>query len=106
RGIYAGYIHTDGTFVPPTDEKQGAAPAGPPARKEPGPEVLDRLKERVDREVDGLLRSGRPLNQMQAHLLARAYAVNWTPAYRSPRTVDQVRRSMDALSAAWRQDPK
>src|SRR5208283_3367758 len=47
RGIYRACTHTDGFFAPPADENQGDAPANPPVRKEPGPEVLDKLKARV-----------------------------------------------------------
>jgi hypothetical protein len=106
RGIYRIYTHMDGCFDPPADEKQGAAPAAPPVRAAPGPEVLDQLRDRVRREVKGLLDSRRPLNQMQMHLLARASLVEWTPASASPKAVDQVVVGIDALYAAFRQDPK
>jgi len=36
RGIYKIYSHTDGTFTPPTDERQGDAPKNPPVAKSPG----------------------------------------------------------------------
>lgn len=106
RGIYAVYTHTDGYFVPPPSEKQGDAPPTPPVRKQPGPEVLDQVKARVSGEINGALRATRPLNQMQMHLLARAYHVKWSPAYQNGKAVEQVTRSMDALYAAWKQDPK
>jgi hypothetical protein len=106
RGIYRLYTHTDGCFVPPADEKQGEAPATPPVRQEPGPEVLERLEARVNREVAGLLGSDKPLNQMQMQFLARAYHVKWTPAYRKAEVVERLARALDAVYVAYRADPK
>ena len=106
RGIYQLYTHTDGSFVPPAGERQGAAPASPLVRKAPGAEVMDKLKARVSGEVSNLLKSPRPLNEMQMQFLARAYFVKWTPAYQNPKVVAQVVKSMDALFAAYRQNPE
>ena len=89
RGIYKLFTHTDGTFTPPTDEKQGAAPVNPPIATTPGPEVLDQIKARVNRELDARLNSKSPCSQMQLQLLARAYDVKWTRAYQNPRAVEQ-----------------
>lgn len=106
RGIYRVYTHTDGFFVPPADEKQGTAPTHPPVRTEPGPEVLAQLKERVSGEINRLLAGDRPLNQMQALYLARAYGVKWTPAFQNPQAVTRVLASLDATFAAYRANPK
>lgn len=106
RGIYRVYTHTDGFFVPPADEKQGAAPAHPPVRQQPGAEVLDRLKERVNNEIGNLLASPKPLNQPQMQFVARAYHVKWTRAYQNPKVVEQVVKSLDAIFGAYRKDPK
>jgi len=105
RGIYRLYTHTDGGFVPPAGEKQGAAPGNPPVRQEPGAEVMDKLKARVNGEVEKLLATASALNEMQMQFLARAYFVKWTPAYQNPKVVTQVVIGMDALFAAYRQNP-
>jgi hypothetical protein len=105
RGIYGFYTHTDGFFSPPAGEKQGVAPQNPPVRTSPGAEVLDKLKARVNGEVNSLLKSARPLNEMQMEFLARAYFVKWTPAFQNPKVVSQVVKGMDALFAAWRENP-
>ncbi len=55
RGVYAAYTHTDPFFAPSADEKQGEPIANPTVRTSPGPEVLDDLKARVNREVTKLL---------------------------------------------------
>ena len=73
RGIYRVYTHTEGCFVPPPEEKQGALPRGHPgavrarsrsARSRPRPG-------RTRRSTD-LLTSKSPLSQIQLWFLARA----------------------------------
>jgi hypothetical protein len=106
RGLYKIYSHTDETFVPSTDEKQGASPAAFPVRNAPGPEVLDKVKARVDGEVKKYLASKSPLNQPQMQFLANAYFVKWTSAFQNPQAVAQVLKSLDATFVAYRQNPK
>ena len=106
RGIYKLYTHTNGYFIPPADEKQGDAPQNAPVRKSPGPEVMDKLKARVNGEVNKLLKSSTPLNEMQMEFLARSYFVKWTAAYQNPTVIDQLVRGMDALFTAWRENPE
>jgi hypothetical protein len=106
RGIYALYSHTDGYFAPPAAEKQGEAPAHPPVRQTPGPEVLEQVKARVNAEIDSQLRHGTPLNQMQMQFLARAYHIPWTHAYHNDQVIKQVVRGLDALYAAYTLNPK
>ena len=106
RGLYRLSTHTDGFFVPPSDEKQGAVPVNPPVRTSPGPEVLDQLKARVDGEVKRLLASAPPLNQMQNQFLARAWHVKWTSAYHSAPALGQILKTLDATFAAYRKNPR
>src|ERR1039457_7180737 len=106
RGIYKFYTHTDGAFVPPVGEKLGAAPQNPSVRTSPGPEVLDQLKARVNGEINNLLKSTKPLNEMQIEFLARAYSVKWTPAFQNPKVIALVVKGMDALFAAYRENPE
>jgi hypothetical protein len=106
RGIYKIYTHTNGCFIPPPADIQGNAPPNPPVRTGPGEEVMAKLKTRVDGEVKKLLASPARLNQPQMQLLANAYFVQWTAAYQQPRAVAQVLKSLDALFAAYRKNPK
>lgn len=105
RIIYRAYTHTNGCFVPPPDEKQGEAPRAT-VRQAPGPEVLERVKSRVNESIDGMLKSKRPLNQMQAQFLAKAYFVKWTRAFQEKKVLDQVVMSLDERYRAWLKDPK
>jgi hypothetical protein len=106
RGIYAIYTHTDGCFTPPAAERQGEAPADPPVRTAPGPEVLDQLKQRVNGTIAGMLKSVRPLDQHQLWFLSRAYSVPWTDAFRNPVVVKEAVGALDALFVAYRKDPR
>jgi hypothetical protein len=106
RGIYRIYTHTDGFFMPPDEEKQGLAPANPPLRKEPGIEMLEQLKQRVNRELDGILKDEKPIHQMKMQFLAKAYYVKWTTAYQNPQVIKQIIKGGDELFAAYRKDPK
>jgi hypothetical protein len=106
RGIYKIYSHTDGTFTPPADEQQGEALKNPSAAKSPGLEVLDQIKQRVNREIDVRLDAKSPCSQMQLQLLARAYNVKWTHAYANPKAIAQIVRGLDALFAAYRKNPR
>ncbi len=56
-------------------------------------------------ELKKFLSSPKPLNQMQMQLLARAYHVSWTIAYHSPKAVEQLVKSLDALYVAYRTNP-
>lgn len=106
RGIYRVYTHTDGYFVPSTEEKQGVAPINAPLRTEPGPQVLADLKTRVNQEIDRQLNGDKPLDQMRMQFLAQAYSVKWTTAYRNPKAVQRLSDSLDALFIAYRKNPK
>ena len=106
RGIYRAYTHTNGFFVPPPDELQGEAPRNPPVRQEPGVEVLEEVRKRVNSSLDGILRDRRRPGQMPIHFLARAYWVKETPAYQNPKTVEQVIRGLDDLFLRYRKNPK
>jgi hypothetical protein len=106
RGIYRVYTHLDGRFAPPTGEKQGTPPVNAPVRSSPGPEVLDRLKERVNNEINGILADRRPPGQLQMQLLGRAYNVKWTTAYKNDAVLDKLVAGGDALHEAFVKDPK
>lgn len=104
RAIYRVTTHTDGCYVPTADEVQGEAPKDL-VRTQPGEEVFDALKKRVNATLDGCLKSRHSLNQMQAQLVARAYFVKWTVAYQNSKAVEQVTRAADDRYRAWLKDP-
>ncbi len=103
RAIYRLATHVDGSYEPPAEERQGEAPAET-VRSEPGEEVLTAVKQRVNANLDGLLKAKRPLNQMQGQLLAKAYHVKWTTAFQNPKVVEQVIAAVDDRYRAWKKD--
>jgi len=105
RGLYRAYIHTEGAFSPPADEKQGKAPADTP-RTAPGPEALQAAQDRVNREINSRLSDSRPLNQMQMMFLAESWHVEWTAAYHNAVVIRRIVESLDAFGLAWRKNPK
>jgi hypothetical protein len=103
RGMYALAVHTD-PFLPAGDlERKGTAPV-PKVRPAPGVEVLDAVKERVGRSVDGLLSADRPLRQPEMLFLANAYDVAWTNAFRTPKIGPMLVRAMDDYFRMYRGD--
>jgi hypothetical protein len=106
RGIYRVYTHTEGCFIPPPDEKQGAAPSQPPVREAPGPEVLELVRSRFDKEVRDLLTSKNPLSQIQLWFLARAYVAKAVPAEDEALLASRTVAALDRLYVAFQHDPK
>ena len=106
RGLYRAYTHTDGCFTPSPEEAHGAAPLNPPVRKEPGAEVLEQLKERVNKTIAGMIASKNPLTQHELWFLSKAYNVKWTPVYRDAGLVKKVVAGLDVLYCSYRQNPE
>ena len=114
RGIYGVYIHLNGCFVPPADERQGKMPMLA-VRPAPGMEVMGQSREIVTSRLTKLLTHPPSLSQItgrgesssakissqkseldkkqieqQMLLLARAYKASWTPGYKNPKALDQI----------------
>jgi hypothetical protein len=106
RGLYRIATHTDAFYVPAPDEKQGDAPAAPSIRARPGVEVIDGVKERVSGEIAKALNDKTPPNQMQMQLLAQAWRVKWTPAFKNSKAVARVIEGADQLYADFEKDPR
>ncbi|MFT4254842.1 MAG: hypothetical protein QM608_20460 [Caulobacter sp.] len=103
RPIYALYVHAD-PFLDSGDPTGQAPPiAGKPSA---GPEVLDDLKARVNREIDRLLARPGPLNVLETPFLARAHALDWTRAHDNPAVARKLVESGDAFYARFLADPK
>jgi hypothetical protein len=107
RGIYAAYTHTDGFFSPPTEDVQGGLSEEVPTRPAADVEaLLGKVKARLDPTLQRLMDQKRPLTQMEMQLLARAYHMKWTGAYRKPRVVTQLRDGIDNVFRAYRSNPR
>jgi hypothetical protein len=104
-GIYSGYTHTATAFTPNKNEVQGKPKENLPVRTTPGPEVMDALKKRVNKELVNILSAKRPLNQLEMMFVAPAYSVKWTAAYNNPQVIDKVVSSIDAYYKLYLNNP-
>ncbi|MDP4208684.1 MAG: hypothetical protein Q8928_07720 [Bacteroidota bacterium] len=105
-GFYKAYIHTSPCFEPDKNEVQGKAIANPPLNQSPGVEVLDRLKNRVNKELNDLINQPGALNQLQIWFVADAYSVKWTKAYHNPAVVSKVIYSINAFYKSFLNNPE
>src|SRR5690606_10953969 len=75
-------------------------------RSQPGPEVLEEVKARVQRNLNDILKDKRPLGQISLHFLARAYFVDWTEVRDQPKTILQVTKGLDELYRRFLENPE
>jgi len=105
RAIYKIYTHTNSCFTPPVEDKQGEIPILS-VRSGPGPEILDRVKERVNLELSNILKSSKPVDQMRLQFLAMSYHVKWTDAYHQKSAVEQIVKGVDGYYERFKNDPR
>ena len=105
RGIYKVYTHTDGAFIPSSDEKQGVPPAYA-KRPYPGNEAMGALKKRVNDAIEKLVKDSKPLSQVQMQFLAKSYRVKWSFGYQNKELVDRVLYGMDDFYKAYKLNPQ
>jgi hypothetical protein len=106
RGIYNIYSHTNGCFTPPANEKQGLVPSGQSVLKQKGDDSFTALKQRVNKTIDGLVKSNKPLNQVQMQFLAKAYQVKWTYAYHNGKVIARLEDGLDNSYFSFVKNPK
>jgi hypothetical protein len=104
RPLYALYVHNHAYLD--AGEADGPIPGEAATRPGPGPEVMEALKGRINREIDKLLSSSRPLTQDEIHFLGRAYDRDWTRAYRAAGVATKVIEGGDGLYAKYLADPR
>jgi hypothetical protein len=69
-------------------------------------EVLSRVKTRVDKDVQSILRKKTGTsNQMELHLLAKAFHTQWTEAFQNKKVLEHVVSGIDAHFIRYRKDP-
>lgn len=95
RGIYRMYTHTESFFVPSADDPQGA-PKAPPLRDNSGEEVIQQVKDRINKTlVDLMNKKDDRFSQEEMAFMARAYHEPWTKAYRSQQIVKRIVGGID-----------
>ncbi|MFJ8487114.1 Tat pathway signal sequence domain protein [Streptomyces sp. NPDC094038] len=106
RGIYRLYTHTEPYFVPPKGETQGPAPV-PKVREVEGPEALEAVRKRVDKDQQYYLSGANPagMDAWAFQSLAEGYLWSGSPAYQNPVALNRVLRALDGRYMAWQNDP-
>lgn len=111
RGIYELSISTDPYHRTVKGEVLGRAPKKiqPKAVEQLHEEtlvLLEKLKQRVNRDCKSLQQRNDNLSQMHVHFLARCWHVKWTNAYRQERVKTQIVRNADLWWQRWKDDPE
>lgn len=104
RGIYRVYTHTGMRFEPSASEKQGAAPKGGLHQSTVGPEVIAESKRIVNGRIAKILEAAPDKKSRNLGLLAEAYNVAWTPAYKNPVAIEHVLVEGDRLAELFAAD--
>lgn len=69
-------------------------------------DLLKQVQARVDKDVQSILRKKTgSCNQMELHLLVKAFHTPWTQAYQNPKVIEQVIASIDAHFRRYRTEP-
>ena len=105
RGIYRGYTHTESFLTVGKDEEQGTKPRNYAVRPSPGPEVLEKTKERVNRHLTGLIEGKNDdIGDSNIDVLSRGCFIPWTVAYHNRAALNKVVRAIDERYLAFAKD--
>ncbi|WP_395408047.1 hypothetical protein ACHMW6_15925 [Pseudoduganella sp. UC29_106] len=103
RGFYALIVHGD--KMVPLDAVEGRAPASP-VKQGDGAPVLDKVKERVDRQLAAMWARKAPPNQLEIAFLAKTYETPWSRGYRERRSLDLIAAGIDEMWSKYKSDPR
>jgi len=101
RGFYALMVHSE--KMAPLDKVEGRAPAAP-VNTDSDSAVLERVKRRVDGQLEKLWTAGSPANQLQISFLAKTYETPWSKGYQSPRNLAAILAGIDAIWELYKAD--
>ncbi len=69
-------------------------------------DLLKQVQSRVDKDIQSILRKKTgSCNQMELHLLVKAFHTHWSQAYHNPKVVEQVIASIDTHFRRYRTVP-
>ena len=106
RGIYGFYVHDDGFFLPPADERQGIPPEPIPPEPEDAGRAVEAFRSRANARINRWFEPGaRFRTQEEMQLAAHAYSIRWTKAYRNPAIVEKLIAGLDELALRNMEDP-
>jgi len=102
KAVYKGYTHTEGCFIPHSRELQGKEPMEK-VRTSPGEEVLDEVKSLVNSEIAKIL-AKKTVSDVELLLIADAYNIQWTKAYKKQEVVVKVIDETDRFYKRFKQN--
>lgn len=104
KALYKGYIHTETCFIPSKKEKQGMCLQNIRMRAVPGVEVLEQVKKQVNDHIGKMLEK-EELSQDELWILADAYHINWTKAYKNVQVVQKAIATADRYYGIYEKNP-
>ncbi|MBK1828699.1 hypothetical protein [Haloferula rosea] len=106
RGIYGGFVHDHPCFEIPAGDATGHVEETFPVRPTPGPEAFDKVRERLNGEVDKLLRSKGTMSHDAIRFFARACLEPWCDAYHSKPVLERIVEAIDEHYRIFEADPQ
>ncbi len=103
KALYKGYTHTGTCFIPSKSEKQGKEPQAT-VRTAPGEEVLTEVKNLVNTEINKIL-ARKNNSEDELLLIAEAYYVPWTTAYKKDVVIQKVISETDRFYNQFKEKP-
>ncbi|EOR93925.1 hypothetical protein ADIARSV_2918 [Arcticibacter svalbardensis MN12-7] len=105
RGIYAVYIHTEPYLELLYNSKNTEAWDDLQTPTEPGEEVLDYVKEKVNKAIEKDLNGKDKIEVGGIHFLAKAYLVKWSAAYNKAQVIDKIAKAISIHYAEFKSNP-
>ena len=94
RAFYALVVHSG--KVVPLDAVQGRAPASP-LNTANDPLVMERVKRRVDDQVEKLWALKRPASQLEISFLAKTFDTAWSKGHAAPASLAAIVAGIDGM---------
>lgn len=104
RQFYALIVHGD--KMVPLDQVEGRAPAAPRLAQsaESQAAVLERVRKRVNGQVEKMWTLTRPANQLEISFLAKTFDTGWTLGHGSAKNLAGIVGGIDAMWDAYKKD--
>lgn len=106
RLFYALIVHAD--KMVPLASVEGRATAAPVPPQDPLAQaaVLERVKLRINTQLEKTWALKRPLNQLEISFMAKTYDAAWSLGYRSPKNLAAIVGGIDGLWHSYKKNPE
>lgn len=103
RPFYGLIVHVD--KMVPLDAVEGQAPEAPVRGATDVGQVLERVKQRVDGEVEKAWALKRPVNQLEIAFLGKTYETEWSRGHRASASLASIVAGIDHMWERYKKDP-